>query len=99
MMSKESKMKLYEKEVLKTLSYFEKMNLEKIYLDFDQSFSLENPEFCIADLKSVLKRLEKSKKVKRFKASDKSHEYLRVYPKRKLLTQLKAFLKGVGWKI
>jgi len=75
---------LLENELLKTLSFFEPMSLDLIYLDLDRSFVEENPNLTIDDLELSLKSLINQKKVKKIKI-DKSNLYIRNYPKKSLL--------------
>ncbi len=73
--------KVLEDEVLKTLSFFEPMSLEKIYLDFNEGFLLSRPDFVVEDLGQILANLKKRKLVKEINES--SHkEWLKIYPKK-----------------
>ena len=80
---------LLENELLKTLSFFEPMSLDLIYLDLDRNFVEENPNLNIDDLELSLKTLINQKKVKMIKI-DKSNLYIRNFPKKSLLQR---FLK------
>lgn len=68
-------------ELLKCLSFYEPMNLEKIYLDLDQDFLMENPELTTNDLLQELQLLERAKKLKKTKR-DGQFYWQRLYPKR-----------------
>ncbi|MCO4754436.1 MAG: hypothetical protein KC478_08125 [Bacteriovoracaceae bacterium] len=70
-----------EDEVLKTLSFFEPMSLEKIYLDFNESFLLSRPDFVVEDLGHILATLKKKKLVKEIKASSQK-EWVKIYPRK-----------------
>ncbi|WP_417334915.1 hypothetical protein [Halobacteriovorax marinus] len=84
-------MKLEEK-ILETLSFFNPMTLEQIYLDFDEDFLLENSNYTYEDLISALTRLEKCGKLKS-SGKEKSKTWIRVYPKKGLLSRLLGYLK------
>jgi len=70
-------------ELLKTLSYFEPMSIEYIYLDLSKEFTLLNPELNVEDLLKCLTQLEKEKKIKSFR-KEKQKYWQRVYPKKSL---------------
>ena len=81
-----------EEKVLETLSFFNPMTLEQIYLDFDEGYLLENKKYTYDDLMSCLKALEKDRKIKSA-GEDKSKTWIRLYPKKSLLSKLLGYLK------
>ncbi len=84
-------------EVLKTLSFFEPMSLEKIFLDFNKEFLLSYPSFCVEDLAAILRDLKKSKLIKESKEDGQSL-WIRQYPNKGLWHMIKRSLR-VKWKI
>ena len=81
-----------EEKVLETLSFFNPMTLEQIYLDFDEDYLLENHKYTYDDLMDCLKSLEKDRKIKS-SGKDKSKTWIRIYPKKSLLSKLLGYLK------
>ncbi|WP_372654876.1 hypothetical protein [Halobacteriovorax sp.] len=81
-----------EKKLLETLSFFNPMTLEQIYLDFDEDYLLENPSYTYDDLIECLSSLEKQRKIKS-SGKDKSKTWIREYPKKTLLSRMLRFLK------
>ncbi|MBC75839.1 MAG: hypothetical protein CME64_07470 [Halobacteriovoraceae bacterium] len=79
-------------EVLKTLSFFEPMSLEKIYLDFDQEFLVSRPDFVVEDLVVILKELGKEKLIKQT-FNDGQKQWVRVYPKQSFWSRIKKLFK------
>jgi hypothetical protein len=78
-------------QLLMTLSYYEPMSQEFIYLDLDQSFLLANPELTVEDLKDALSELEKENKIK--KISDKNaSKWIRLFPKKSLWQRFRRLL-------
>lgn len=77
-------------QLLMTLSFFEPMTMEFIYLDLDQNFLLENPDMTVENLHEVLSLLVKEKKVKKLKNPDR---WIRVHPKKSLLGRLKRLFR------
>lgn len=76
-----------EEEILKTLSYFEPMNLEKIFLDMDKEFLAKNSQLTVADLQEQLAILVKQNRVKY-----KEKMWIKVYPKKSLYHKIKSLL-------
>ncbi len=74
-----------EQELLKTLSFYEPMSMELIYLDLDKDFLLANSELTLDDLDSVLKSLVRLKLVKRYKGDNDQILWQRIFPKKSLL--------------
>lgn len=74
---------LLEQEVLRTLSHFEPMSLEYIFLDFDKKFLESFPDLTIEDLDKILKKLVKKKKIKSIKVGEQI-KWLKLFPKKKL---------------
>ena len=68
-------------EILLTLSFFEPMTLEKIFLEIDRDYVIANPELKTEDLIKTLKKLERSKKVKKI-MKNQEHTWTKNYPKR-----------------
>ncbi len=81
-----------EEKVLETLSFFSAMTLEQIYLDFDEDFLLKNKKYTYDDLMECLRNLENQKKIKS-SGEEKSKTWIRIYPKKGLLSKLLGFLK------
>ncbi|PIK15408.1 hypothetical protein [Halobacteriovorax sp. JY17] len=81
-----------EEKVLETLSFFNAMTLEQIYLDFDEDFLLEHKKYTYDDLMECLRNLEDQKKIKS-SGVEKSKTWIRIYPKKSLLSKLLGFLK------
>ncbi len=81
-----------EEELEKTLSYFEPMSLEMIYIDFSNEFLTANHSYTIEDLELALKSLEAQKKIKRSK-KEKQIFWIKLYPKKSILKRILALLK------
>ena len=75
-------MDLLKQELLKTISLFEPMSLEKIYLDLDKDFLLVNHHYSMEDLLNCLLELSKEKKIRTLKSEDQN-EWIKIFPKRK----------------
>ena len=58
-------------EILRTLSFYDEMSLEMIFLDIDSDFVQLNQEFKTQDLLEELKKLESNKRVKKIKNTGK----------------------------
>ena len=69
-------------ELLSTLSFFEEMNLEKIFLDIDQEYVQNNPELTVNHLREVLEILKTEGLVKERNSKEESL-WIKVYPKKK----------------
>lgn len=71
-----------EEQLLLTLSHFEQMTLDKIFIDLDKNFVKDNPDLSMEDVLKSLKNLEKQKKVRCYKK--KGHkQWIKLFPKRK----------------
>jgi len=81
-------------KVLETLSFFNEMTLEQIYLDFEEDYFVENRHLTNEDLTKCLKILVKSKRVKSIKKG-KIQSWIRIYPKKSLLTRMFEYLKSL----
>ncbi|WP_127715868.1 hypothetical protein [Halobacteriovorax sp. HLS] len=86
-------MKLREK-LLETLSFLEPMSLEKIYLDLDNDFLMKNKSLTSEDLENELKALVSSKKVKLIK-EDNASLWIKIFPRKPLITRLLEYLKSL----
>jgi len=76
-----------------TLSYFEPMSLEMIYIDLESDFLNQNRELTIQDLKDVLSKLEKEKRVKVI--IEKKHKFwIKKYPQKNLWRRIKNYLSA-----
>lgn len=84
-------MNLKEK-LLETLSFLEPMTLEKIYLDFDEEFLLENHKLTSEDLENELEQLVKTKKVKLTK-NGKTSSWIKVFPKKTFFSRMLEHLR------
>ena len=84
--------KKLQDELLRTLSFYEEMTLEFIYLDLDQEFLLANPELNLEDLSLNLKQLVRSKKVRQRRNEHDQIVFKRLFPQKswhqKLWTKL-----------
>lgn len=81
-MSDSNREKLYQEEVLRTLSYFEPMDLEKIFLDFDREFLLSHPDFVVEDLARILMELKNKRLVKEV-GGEEQKQWMRIFPEKK----------------
>jgi hypothetical protein len=54
-------------QLLLTLSFFEPMSIEMIFLDLDKEFTLDNPDITMDKVLKELGALELDKKLKHFK--------------------------------
>ena len=86
-------MNLREK-LLETLSFLEPMSLEKIYLDFDNDFLMNNKSLTSEDLENELNDLVKCKKVRLIKV-DKASTWIKIFPKKSFLSRMSEFLKSL----
>ena len=82
---------IFEEELLRTLSHFEAMSMEFIFLDFDQDFLVANPDFTLDELKDCLLRLEKKKLIKKMN-HDGQEAWIKTYPKKSIWKKLKSYL-------
>lgn len=83
-------LKLLELELLKTLSFFEPMSSEFIFIDLDNNFLQQNPEYTLEDLESALSSLLKQKKIKKIK-SNGHYQWIKLYPKKSFLKRFISF--------
>ena len=67
--------------VLSTLSFFEPMIFSKIILDFDNTHLKLFPHFNREELRAILKKLEKKKRIKQV-VIDLEAAWIRIHPKR-----------------
>jgi hypothetical protein len=73
-----------EEQLLMTLSHLEAMTLDKIFIDLDKDFVLQNTDISMEDVTKCLDNLVKQKKVKCL--DNQGHkEWIKVFPKRKAL--------------
>jgi len=86
-----TKSALFE-ELERTLSYFEPMSLELIYLDLDAAFLKLHPSLTIEDLSETLQEMKDQKKIKENIVKEHKY-YLKLYPKRSFLTKLISYFK------
>ena len=82
---------IYEEELLRTLSHFEPMSMEFIFLDFDQDFLIANPEFTLEELKNCLQNLEKKNLIKKI-TQNQQEAWIKTYPKKSFWKKLKSYL-------
>lgn len=84
---------LLREELLATLSFWDPMELDQIYLELNQTFVIQNPQITADNLIQELKKLEKDKKVTLIKI-DQKYLWKKVFPKRtsRLQKILKRFL-------
>jgi len=85
------KSEILKDQLLITLSYFEPMSLEYIYIDLDQDFALEHPELSIEDLKKTLNQLVKEKKIKQV-SDHKNPKWIRIYPQKTIWQRIRSLL-------
>lgn len=81
-----------ENELLQTLSYFEPMSIEYIYIDISKEFTISHPEITIDDLLQSLNDLEKKKLIRSFR-NEKQKYWQKVYPKKSLWFRINNFFK------
>ena len=79
-------------EVLKTLSFFDPMNKERIILEMDNDYLSINPEFNKEDLDKVLNHLRKKKLIKFIKSKKGEELFIKLMPKRSLWSKFKSLL-------
>jgi hypothetical protein len=75
----------FENMLLSTLSFYEPMTLEKIILDFDLKELQKYPHIEASDLKDILVKLQKAKKIKKIKikvGKNSEDAWIRIYPTR-----------------
>ena len=77
-----------EEFVLSTLSFYEPMTFSRIILDFNGEALKAYPNFDREELQATLKNLEKKKLVKPV-TIDKEVGWIRIHPKRNLISRLK----------
>ena len=75
-------------EILRTLSFFDEMGLDQIFLELNPIFIEDNHELTYEDLLNCLERLEKGKMIKS-KTVEKHKTWLKAYPNK---NKLKRFL-------
>jgi hypothetical protein len=78
-------------ELLQTLSFFDEMGLDQIFLELNPIFIKDNHELTYADLLNSLERLEKDKMI-RSKTVEKHKTWVKVYPNK---NKLKRFLTKI----
>lgn len=81
-----------EQQLLSTLSYFEPMTLEFIYLDMDKNFLEQNPNYSIDDLQLALKNLTRQKKIKAIQTEGQL-TWVKIYPKKSLFKRLFSYFR------
>ena len=74
-------MDLLKNELLITLSFWDPMGPDKIYLELNNTLLLQYPELTVESLYQVLKELEYDKKIVRIR-QDGQDQWKRVMPKR-----------------
>jgi hypothetical protein len=78
-------------ELEQTLSFFEPMNKEMIYLDLNNDYVKGNNSITIEQVDLALAELKKEKKVKTIKKE--GHLYwIRIYPKKSILQKIKRLI-------
>ena len=75
-------------ELGRTLSFFDEMGLDQIFLELNPIFIEDNHELTYEDLLNCLERLEKGKMIKS-KTVEKHKTWLKAYPNK---NKLKRFL-------
>lgn len=73
-----------EEQLLLTLSHFESMTLDKIFIDLDLKFVEENPNISMEELLSALDSLTEKKLIS-MKEIQGHKEWIKNFPKRKSL--------------
>lgn len=68
-------------EILRTLSFYDEMSLEMIFLDIDSDFVQLNQELKTQDLLDELKKLESKKRVKKIKREGQYY-WIKNFPKK-----------------
>ena len=81
-----------QEELLRTLSFFEPMSLEHIFLDMDKSFLDTYDELTTDDLLFSLKALEKKSRIKEI-SKDDQRMWVRIHPKKSIYRKCRDFLK------
>lgn len=81
-----------QEELLRTLSFFEPMSLEHIFLDMDKSFLDTYDELTTDDLLFSLKALEKKSRIKEIRKDDQ-RMWVRIHPKKSIYRKCRDFLK------
>ena len=81
-----------QEELLRTLSFFEPMSLEHIFLDLDKSFLDTYDELTTDDLLFSLKALEKKSRIKEIRKDDQ-RMWVRIHPKKSIYRKCRDFLK------
>lgn len=81
-----------QNELLRTLSFYEPMTLEHIFLDLDKSFLDVNEDLTTADLTASLAKLEKQALIKETQ-KDEQTAWIRIQPKKSLLRRLRDIVK------
>lgn len=73
---------LLKHELLVTLSFFEPMNMEKLFIDISEEFSLTHNNLQVKHLKEVLTELEEQKLI-RSSIHNEEMYWIKIYPKRR----------------
>ncbi len=81
-----------EQELLRTLSFYEPMTLEYIFLDLDKSFTDTYDSLTTQDLSFALESLERKKRIKKMK-NNETISWIRLSPKKSLKRRFKEFFK------
>jgi hypothetical protein len=74
-------------ELEQTLSFFEPMNKEMIYIDLNADYVKDNNSITIEEVDNALDQLKKQKKIKIVKIDGHSY-WQRIYPKKSLYKRL-----------
>lgn len=82
-----------EKELLRTLSFYEPMSLEHIFLDLDKSYLDVNENLTTEDLLKSLEKLVKKTLIKVVEQDDQKM-WIRVAPKESLFKRFKRFISS-----
>ncbi len=81
-----------EYELLKTLSFMEKMSLEMIYLDLSSEFLAGHTDLTMEDLNHALEQLRKKKLIVKIK-ENKEIKWIKKYPQKNILLKALARLR------
>lgn len=82
-----------EDELLRTLSFYEPMSLEHIFLDLDKSYLDVNDTLTTDDLLKSLNQLTSKSLIKPSQINDQKM-WIRVTPKKSFFRRLKRFLSS-----
>lgn len=80
-----------EKELLRTLSFYDPMSLEHIFLDLDKSYLDVNEDLTTEDLLKSLDKLTTQNLIKVVQHDDQKM-WIRVAPKKSIFSRLKRFI-------